>query len=262
MKNIIKAMNYQTRKDILTFITLLLAFIIPFAMVFLNGGDAPMDYTGSDVICYIGSIFPIVCLVVIFLFTCRICGWDYLDCTLNYEILAGHTRFQVYMGRILTSILWCIAGFFLCACLPVLFFTCLNGWGDTVSFSSAILRYGLMILLIIRLTVGFGLLAFLFRNSYLAMIVGYAVTGVSGVVSLILEDTFGSDISVFVGWMNMSRMFQFDNSKYVLIDGKETVVFDGVISNSLLYGTLGWSLLVIIIFLWLGYRVFRNQDLR
>lgn len=262
MINIIKSMNYQTRNDIFTVITYLIAVVVQFAAMFFSEGSEPLTYTGSDFVVYMGSMIPFVCLILAFLLTCRICGWDYADRTLNYEVLSGHTRFQIYMGRILTGILWCVIGFLVISFLPVLIFTCINGWGYTLSFSSAILRYGLMVLLLIRLVTGFAVLTFIVRNSYIAMVLGYVWTGVSSVVYYILDDIVTFNTSVFVGCMNMVQMFSFENSKNMYIDGKDVTVFDGTISNTFLLGTVGWSLLVILVLLTVGYQVFRKHDLR
>ncbi|MGN0496446.1 MAG: hypothetical protein ACI4GW_09505 [Lachnospiraceae bacterium] len=262
MINIIKSMNYQTRNDIFTVITYLIAVVVQFAAMFFAEGNEPLTYTGSDFVVYMGSMIPVVCLILAFLLTCRICGWDYADRTLNYEVLSGHTRFQIYMGRILTSILWCVMGFLVISFLPVLIFTCINGWGYTLSFSGAILRYGLMVLLLIRLVTGFAVLTFIVRNSYIAMVLGYVWTGVSAVVHFIMEEIATFNTAVFVGWMNMVQVFTFENSKNMYIDGKDVTVFDGTISGTFLLGTVGWSLLVILVLLPIGYRVFRKHDLR
>lgn len=262
MINIMKSMNYQTRKDVFTVITYLLAVVVQFAAMFFVEGNDPLSYTGSDFVVYTGNTIPAVCLILVFLLTCRICGWDYADRTLNYEVLSGHTRFQIYMGRILTSIVWCITGFLVISFLPALIFTCINGWGYTVSFFGAILRYGLMVLLLLRLITGFAVLTFIVRNSYIAMVLGYVWTGASTVIYYILDEFVTFDPAFFMGFMNMVQIFTFGNSKNMYIDGKDVTVFDGTISNTFLLETAGWSLLVIAVLLPVGYRVFRKHDLR
>lgn len=107
MRNIIKALNYQTKTDNVTYYSL---FVVLFLAV-ISFIDADLsELTGSMYIAAMGeSYFALLPVFVILMLGVRILGWDYGDKTMNYEILSGHHRREVYFARVIVSHIWCIA---------------------------------------------------------------------------------------------------------------------------------------------------------
>lgn len=255
-------MNYQLRNDIFTVVTFLIAIVIQFASLFVGERSSILSYTGSDYIVYMGKMVPFVCFVLGLLLTCKICGGDFSDRTMNYEVLSGHTRWELYMGRIITSWMWCICGFLMICVLPIIFFSMINGWGYSVNFDWGLVRYGLLFVLLMRMITGFAVLTFFVKNSYIAMVLGYAWMGVSSIIYYILSEFMGEFVSVFFALMDMEKMCIFDNYKYRIIEGNNVMVFDGTIQSVVVVGTIVWSVIVILVLLGIGYRTIKKHDFK
>ena len=99
MQNIIKALQYQTRRDNVTYYAFL-ALVLGYVMVFSDLSGV-LNLTGSQ---YFISSQALFCLPVSFfivIITTRVCGWDYTDKTMNYEILIGHNRNVAIRGSVI-----------------------------------------------------------------------------------------------------------------------------------------------------------------
>ena len=145
MRNIIKALNYQTRTDNVTYYSILLAI---FLTIF---GMLDFDMTGSEYLALNGESISLLPVFLILMLGVRILGWDYADKTMNYEILSGHHRREVYFARVIVAHIWCIVfcvGFML---LPIIIFTIINGCGETMDFGVMALRFALAIFPMIRI---------------------------------------------------------------------------------------------------------------
>ncbi|MBP1549570.1 MAG: hypothetical protein J6A05_06155, partial [Oscillospiraceae bacterium] len=103
MRNIIKALNYQTRTDNVTYYSILLGI---FLTIF---GMLDFDMTGSEYVALNGESISLLPVFLILMLGVRILGWDYADKTMNYEILSGHHRREVYFARVIVAHIWCIA---------------------------------------------------------------------------------------------------------------------------------------------------------
>lgn len=93
MWNIMKSQNYQTRGDNLVIYGFLIAFVFP-VLGLLMGGDSIIfeDLNGGMYLMISSSMFPFAAMIMSLITATRICGWDSTDKTINYEIMAGHSR--------------------------------------------------------------------------------------------------------------------------------------------------------------------------
>jgi ABC-type transport system involved in multi-copper enzyme maturation permease subunit len=261
MWNIIKAQNYQIKRDNFTYYALLLGVAIPF--LFALSGEIDVDsLTGCQYVIYVGStIASLIPGLFVLVLTSRICGWDYADKTINYEILAGHSRKTIYGSRVLTSFLWCFAGVIFMNVLPVIVFSVLHGWGNNMDFWGALLRGILVLFPLFRLICEFILLTFLLKNGYLSMIIGYVIYVISVVAAELVEEISDVTLTVQFTVSNIMSLMDFSNYKLGYVNGEDVMIFSTSLDGSLIIGTIGVSVVVGVICLLIGYEVFRKSDM-
>ncbi|MBR4096932.1 MAG: hypothetical protein IKK42_06490, partial [Oscillospiraceae bacterium] len=206
MRNIIKALNYQTRTDNVTYYSILLGI---FLTIF---GMLDFDVTGSEYVAFEGESISLLPVFLILMLGVRILGWDYADKTMNYEILSGHHRREVYFARVIVAHIWCIAfcvGFIL---LPVLFFTLINGWGTTMDFGGMAIRFALAIFPMIRIVCQYVLLVFLVKSAYIAWAVGYLLSMFAMFIPMLFEELMSFKFTYQFANTNLTKLFTFNQS--------------------------------------------------
>ena len=129
-----KALNYQTRRDNVVIYALLAGLLLPFLNVFVEMAFDLDGLTGGLFFAQFGTTYPIVFAIVFVILVPRISGWDATDRTMNYEIMAGHSKKEVYFGRVLVSLLWAMVAGIVIMVVPLLVMTMINGWGENVNF--------------------------------------------------------------------------------------------------------------------------------
>ncbi|MGN1119818.1 MAG: hypothetical protein ACI4Q4_05630 [Oscillospiraceae bacterium] len=262
MNDIIKSVNYQIRRDNFTVYAAILGILCALSG-FLDAADDVLEmsggaYVASDLFRQAASMMP---LVVLFMCT-RICGWDFNDKTINYDVLYGHKKHEVFFGRVIPAVAWSISFSFVLLILPVVVLTVKNGWGQQAEFLPLLARLALMLLPLLRVACEMILLTFLLRNCYLALIAGYFTLFIPFVISSFAEELSSS---VTLSWhfsiSNIVQLFTL-NARMGFIDGKDVVVYDTAISAGLLVGTIAASIVMSAASLLVGLALFRKKDMR
>ena len=253
MRNIIKALNYQTRTDNVTYYSILLAvFLTIFGML-------DFDMTGSEYVALNGESISLLPVFLILMLGVRILGWDYADKTMNYEILSGHHRREVYFARVIVAHIWCIAfcvGFML---LPVLVFTLINGWGVTMDFGGMALRFALAIFPMIRIVCQYVLLVFLVKSAYIAWAVGYLLSMFAMFIPMLFEELMQIKFTYQLANTNLMKLFTF-NQSIGYVNGEDVTICHTELDPSMIIGTIGVSVAVSVICIVLGYIIFKKSD--
>lgn len=254
MRNIIKALTYQTRTDNVTYYSILLAvFLTIFGML-------DFDMTGSEYVALNGESISFLPVFLILMLGVRILGWDYADKTMNYEILSGHHRREVYFARVIVAHIWCIAFCVVFMLLPVLFFTLINGWGTTMDFGGMALRFALAIFPMIRIVCQYVLLVFLVKSAYVAWAAGYLLSMLSMFIPMLFE-VFVSNFKFTYQFANtnLTKLFTF-NQSIGYVNGEDVTICHTELEPSMIIGTIGVSVAVSVICIVLGYIIFKKSD--
>ena len=191
----------------------------------------------------------------------RICGWDATDKTMNYEIMAGHSRKEVYFGRVIVCLIWSMVSGIVIMVLPVLVMTMINGWGENVNVYDVVIRYLLILFPMFRLICELILLTFLLRNCYVSMLVGWVFFDAALIGSMVYMELTEKQLTVQLAVSNLITLFGFDNYKLEYVGGEDIPVFSAGLSSSMILGTVFVSLLVGGICLAIGYVVFQKRDM-
>ncbi len=253
MRNIIKSLNYQTRTDNVTYYSILLAI---FLTIF---GVLDFDMTGSEYVALNGESISLLPTFLILMLGVRILGWDYADKTMNYEILSGHHRREVYFARVIVAHIWCIAFCVVFMLLPVLVFTLINGWGETMDFGGMALRFALAIFPMIRIVCQYVLLVFLVKSAYIAWAAGYLLSMFSMLIPMLLEELMQIKFTYQLANTNLMKLFTF-NQSIGYVNGEDVTIYHTELESSVIIGTIGVSVAVSVICLVLGYAIFRKSD--
>ena len=262
MWNITKALRYQIKRDNYSIITLIVAIFLPVMSLFIDSSGVEFgEITGSIYVSeYVGEMYGFV-LIIIVLMTTRIAGWDYNDKTINYEIMTGHSKKDVFGARAVLSILVSMIAYVIMMVLPAIVFTVMNGWGKSLSLKNAVIRYILMMFPIFRITCMFVLLTFIVANCYKALVIGYALLEATIVFSMIMEEMLDKTFTIQFAASNMEKLLSFPSYKTQFINGKDIMVYKSTVSSSLAGGTIIASLIVGTAALIIGYTYFKKHDM-
>jgi ABC-type transport system involved in multi-copper enzyme maturation permease subunit len=260
MWNIIKAQNYQLKRDNLVIIVLLLGLLVSACEILSLASEGTL--TGCDYVLGTSEYAVMIYLLVPLVLTCRICGGDYGDKTMNYEILAGHSRKQVYWGRVISAIIWSMVVSLIVLFLPMLLCTAIGGWGDSMDFGGIMLRYGLMIFVLFRMECIFALLTFLLKNGYMGILVGYMffLTEMGG--AMLYEEFADKELTVQFVSIHLMKLFNFSKYSMEYINGKDVVFYSTEFTSDFVIGSIIVSILVGMACLLIGYQVFKRRDMQ
>ncbi|MBQ3666123.1 MAG: hypothetical protein II919_08475 [Lachnospiraceae bacterium] len=260
MKNIAKSQLYQLRKSKLSYgIFFVILFLQLFTIVatVLNNFDGP-DVTGSSFVAEQGAALFLTPIVFLSIITGIVTGADFMDKTTNYEIMTGHTRYEVFWGRVIPALIISITGGFILAILPMTVAKLLFGWGTKMRLKGVVLRFILIIFPYFRIVCEFIFLSFVVRNEYIIMTLGFVYYMLG---SILAEGGNGS--SSLLGLTNLNSLGNYGSfSTYNVLDGATVItVYDSSVGASAIVSTIVNSLLIGSFFLLIGYIFFKNDDL-
>ena len=259
MKNIMKSQFLQLRKDKICYFLFFGIMIVSFIIAFLMTEPIPDDsrYTGGEEAIFGLSMFQLLAQFFLYIFTAQACGIDFMDKTCNYEILAGHTRREVFFGRAIPTIIISTIGTLLLIAAPIsaeVFF--LGGWGDKVSFTDVLARLLLMAFPITRVTCEFIFLTFIVKNPYVVMGASYLLFIILGMNIPVTPEHY-----FILGISNINAITQIDMWQSFNLSGKMFYIYETELSAELVIPTILVSVIVGGIALLLGYTFFKNDDM-
>lgn len=260
MWNIMKAQSYQIKGDNLIIYGLLFSLVLPVVGPLLD--DAGLEYmTGSMYTVSMFSFLPFVFMIISLIIVTRIMGWDMNDKTINYELLSGHSRAQVFFGRFIMSLVWTIIASVIVAVIPIAFFTIINGWGHSLKVSDFATRFSVILCPYIRWICEVVFITILVKNSNAGIVIGYMTFIVSFFVSAITEELLDINFDAVFACSNLMALSQISNARDHLIGNEMVTVYDGAIETSLRNGSIIVSLAVGAVFILISYMVFKKKDM-
>lgn len=260
MWNIMKAQNYQIKGDNLIIFGLLFSLVLPVAGPLLDG--AGFDYmTGSMYAVNMFAFFPYIFMMLSLIIVTRIMGWDMNDKTMNYELLSGHSRAQVFFGRFIMSLAWTIIASVIVAAIPTALFTVINGWGHSLKTGDFAVRFAAFLFPCIRWICEVGLITILVKNSNVGMVIGFLMLEGSVIVSEVFKELLDVKLDALFACPNLLALAEISNSRQQLIGDEMITVYDGTVNMPLLNSTIIVSLAAGAVFTLIGYMIFRKNDM-
>ncbi len=261
MKQIMKAQLYQLRKNRKNKILWLIFFVICIMQITVTSGE--MCYyeemmAGSKYIADNGYWILHFSIVFVLLLTAEICGGDFIDKTMHYELMGGYTRKKIYLSRFWLCFL--LSGLFMIviSMIPVITAVALGGWGDELSLVWCLVRLVLVFFSLFRLICEFVFLSYVVKNSYVAMGAATLVffVGIYG------NHLIPEKARFFSGLGTLYELTDFQPwSTFTLVGEKMITLYDASMNASQIVSVIGSSLVFGLFFLWLGYMVFLKDDI-
>lgn len=262
LNNIIKAQMYQIRK---TTFTPLVFIVMAFLNVSIYFGE--LDYqnyelSAGECVASMGTIMLCTAVIFAIIFTGYVCGGDFMDKTSNYELMSGHTRGQVYFAHAVVSIVVGTIGTAILLILPVVIGSAAYGWGTEIALSDVLLRYGLSMLVVMRMICEFVFLTYVVRNPYITMAGGYVVF-MFGQLFAEFSKNMVNGSSVFLGITCFNKLGSFESwFTYTLDNTVDLIkVYDAALSAGDIVSIVVSSIGIGGLFLWLGYKFFAKDDM-
>ena len=263
MKNIIKSVAYELKKTKAIRVTFIIGLLFMLLEGFLNIDtsftDMPQN-TGQLVAELSGSNIMILTFIAAVLVG-YMCGGDFRDKVINYEIMSGHSRAQVFISRFIPAIL---VGAFLVTVLQFSMMipgAIMYGWGSTVSLGDVIVRDLLLFFPIMRICAFLVIISFIVKSQYLMMAVGYGMFTFFGLIKQfeINKTDYVTSIS------NINMLFDYKGWSTYNLDPTLGIVeytsYNSSVSSGMIIWTIVVSLLVTTFYLFVGYSIFRRDEL-
>ena len=261
MYNIIRSVNFSTRRNMAVVITILSMLTGPILFPLLMG--LPLKELGPDLYfsTFLGElamiwIFPVMILSAI------VSSGDAGDRTINYEILAGRGRKRIFAARTVNGLVWGagISAFFLY--LPLLYLGLLNGWPFAgLNVGDVILRILLSLLPMARLAAFIIMLSVLFRSAGKGIGFGYLILEVLIMIYEIIADLLdGFDGFWMTGMYSMLKAVSVDNSRDFMIEGERVTVYETALKPDVVIPIVLSSLLMTGVYLGIAYLDFVKRD--
>ncbi len=258
MKNLIKSIIYETMRSKL----LIIFYLVMVAVMILLGALNACDYTTSGLYIQDQSITYIFPLTVTALVVGIVICPDLKDKVANYEILSGHSRISVYLARVLCAIIPAAFLSYFLTFLPMISGILFWGWGDRLDLTDVLLRQALFIFPFIRLAAFTCVLAFMIKSEYAMIAIGVAYSFGTLFLSGIFEE---ASSSVFVSIYNFSYLMGFDRWTIYNISPESGIIryasATGSISSEMIVSTITASMLMTLVYVVLGYALFRRNEM-
>lgn len=261
MLNIIKSQNYQLKRDIVIISVIIFCFLFPVIAPFLNELDID-GLNGSGYLLSVLGVIPMIFMIQPVFIVSKICGADMGDKTMNYEMLSGHSRGQVYFARVITSLIWTMLSMVLCAMLPVFAVTVIKGWGHYVILKDVIIRFLLVMLVYARWISVIILMVFMLGNGVLGGVISFLLFDATAIVGMIAEEMYDKSITNISSSTSVMWLTTITNYRNQVIDGDVYSVYDASLSANEIYSTVAISVFVIVLCLAIGYSLFNKRDIR
>lgn len=208
MLNIMKSQVYQLLRDRIMWFIIIVVFL---ANIILSVDQFELQTTGSEITAYAAGTTFIISNIITLVVVANVMGKDFMDKTLNYEIMSGHSRGEVFFGRMIVALaIGPLLSFLALIFTPVLF-SCLYGWGNSMDLSDVVMRYGLVYLNQFRIACEVVMLTTFLKNAYLTYIVGFLLADVQMFFTTLkmhydvdtlplMSICYGNDLVTFNDW--------------------------------------------------------------
>ena len=262
MFNVIKAQIYQLSRSISTYIILIVSAAI-LVLFFAAEGFGSEQLNGSCFAVNSAELYSECLPMFAMLYTAIICAGDMKDKTMNYEMLSGTKRIYVYCGRIIVSLLVNTLLTVILFAVPTLIISAIYGWGYAVPVSDVILRWVSALLPMMRLTMFYAMVSFIFKSPVLVCALGYVLTFLEMILSLFIQEMLSAKIIPMycLSFYNMTKLLCPENYGYGFAEEKDIMVVKDLLRTSTALHGMAAGMLGIVIFGVLGYLAFRKKDM-
>lgn len=262
MFNLIKAQNYQMIRSNATILTFIIC--IAFAFIPFVGMDSSFssDITGGLYTTMYLEMMIFVIMIISMVLVTRVMGWDFADKTINYEVLAGHSRGEVFFARFLDATVWGILGTLGTTILSIGVVSLLYGWGNEVLFSEFLIRYLYIIVVAFRFICFCALVTILMKNHIAAGLVSFMLAEGSVMVQILSEEVLNINCKHWFALGDMFEIAEVTNSRNIIENGIEISRYDMSMEPGYVLTGILVSLVISAVYIGIAYYQFKKRDMR
>ena len=261
MKDLIKAQLYQISRTRVYY--LVAVFLIAMAALFgaveyMNGADELEEgqlLTASDFFTRM-TITPTMALMGMTFLGAFICGDDFFDKTMNYELTSGRLRKQAFLSRVIVTLMMCTAFGLLMMITTIMTADILNGWGSSIPVSAAVTRTLLCIFPFIRYSCFVIMLSYIIKRPGFTFLACYGI--LNGITLVTPKDPFSYNV------ISLNTISEFMHFKYYCTFGlarDAAVVYTPEIQTSAAVSGIVVSLAFSALYLLTAYSYFHKDDI-
>ncbi|MCR4584084.1 MAG: hypothetical protein K5686_00025 [Lachnospiraceae bacterium] len=216
--------------------------------------------TASSLIAADPSVCYTFALMIMCVFVAYLCAGDMKEKVINYEVLSGHSRAGIYFSRTILTVIFTTLFSMILSLIPVIVSGVIYGWGNTMEFKYAILRLLCCAFPYMRLAAFMCFLAFWAKKATGVMVWGY-IAYMFGT----LFASRGEGSPYLLTFKNVMALMSFNvRSVYNISMEKGIIYYSKYLSEpepGLIGKTILASLVITVIYLLMGYGLFRREDL-
>ncbi|MBR6402693.1 MAG: hypothetical protein IKS48_04865 [Eubacterium sp.] len=260
MKNIIKSIVYEIlhSKLLLRMYLLFLGLYVFVAIINIDTGEGAGKTSGM--LADGGALVYEIPIFVLALVVGVICGEDYKDKVANYEVLSGHSRKRIFLARSLFAIIAASVSCLVISFIPLIAGNIYAGWGNKLVLGDVVSRYLLLIFPYMRLAAFLVVITFVVKNHYAMMAIGFFIMEASIVMAELTNKA-----NVYISIYNMKMLTSFDSWNIYNTDPVEGIIeyssYNSSLNSEMVIGTIVVSLALTAFYLFLGYALFRRDEL-
>ena len=262
MKDIISSELYSIRKSGTTIRIYILFILFMIMVTVINVVNSDAAFQSAEGCILNNPTLPTTFSIFIIGFiVAAFCGEDFKDKTGNYEIMSGHSRMEIFLGRSIPAIIVAGIGGTLLSFVPLIAGSIIFGTGDFVPVGDIIIRQLLFTFPFMRLAAFFVLITFMVKSNFVTMILGFLVFNAHAVMSDMVTDSKSYLMSLF----NLNLLTDYPGWSLYNVSGNGGIVeytaYKSAVAPGLIIGTIAVSVLMIFVYMLAGYAFFKKDDI-
>lgn len=247
------------------FLIMLVNFSLMFVFGKMYGGDQATP-TMSEFAASNMQILSILAGMFLVVNTGWICAADFNDKTANYELMTGHTRFEIYSARVIMSIITGVSAYYFMLVLPVAAGCFIWKWGSCVSVGDMTFRWFMLLFPVVRIICETAFMAFVVRKLVAVLVSGFFVYQALTVIPISNEMKHTSCILATSNLIKLTTVEKWTTyglgANQSLGNYKVWLTYDTMLSSGYILTTILVSVIAAALFIFLGYTFFRYDDIQ
>ncbi len=263
MINILRSVNYSTRKNLVIRICIFTMLCMPVFLVTVITGEKLTGMDGAKYfINYLGELFFVVIFAQLIL-SCIPAFSDAGDKTINYEVMAGHSRRKIFAARVSPGLFWGVIVTAFLYFIPLLYFGLLGGWYKGVSIRDVVFSLLVCLFPLFRVSAFCIMISSFFRSAGKGIGISYVVFEAATILLELVREFMGLGENAMywtMGMLNVIEALYVGICREYIVDGEKITVFETALSPDFVMWTLISSLVFGGIYLALAYKDFKKRD--
>ncbi|SDA21917.1 ABC-type transport system involved in multi-copper enzyme maturation, permease component [Ruminococcus sp. YE71] len=267
MFNLIKAQQYQMLRDNVTYYIIFVMLIIYVGIDLISAADSSTAQFSASYFAVISADgFPFLLNMLTLLYTARICGCDMTDRTMNYELLDGVKRSQVFFARFIVGVFWSAVTCAFLMIVPTAIVAAFAGWGDMMTVGGALRRAFCTLITVVRLSAMYTMLTFLLMDWKTTTVIGFIIGQTELIIVMIMQESASLGLDKKAGYFfsatAMQKFLDVSNIGIGYKNGEDIQIVKSMLTFSDGASCAAVCIGMTALYLILGFAVFRRRDIK